>query len=225
MLDAFFLSHTSEPVDIPDAELVDRFLPPRQARYRLDVHDPHAYGALVRPDDFLEMRWHLQDAMRRTLPAFVRVEEEFRALFGRGSGAIEEYRATDARLILVTSGTITSTAREVVDGLRDRGERVGLVKVRMFRPFPAAELCAVLRGADKVAVLDRNLSPGAGGIFAQETRSALFDLAVEDRPMLYGYVVGIGGRDVTPEVIEEIVERTEAAGVPERADLWVGVHA
>jgi len=225
MLDAFFLSHTSEPVDIPDAELVDRFLPPRQARYRLDVRDPHAFGALVRPDDFLEMRWHLQDAMRQTLPAFARVEEEFRAIFGRGSGAIEEYRAADARLILVTSGTITSTAREVVDSLRLRGQRVGLVKVRMFRPFPAADLCTVLRGADKVAVLDRNLSPGAGGIFAQETRSALFDLPADDRPQLFGYVVGIGGRDVTPETILEIVERTEAADVPERADLWVGVHA
>ncbi len=225
VLDAFFLSHTSEPVDIPEAELVDRFLPPRQARYRLDVRDPHSFGALVRPDDFLEMRWHLQDAMRQALPAYATVEKEFEDVFGRRYGAIESYRTSDATLILVTSATMTSTAREVVDVMRDQGEAIGLVKVKMFRPFPADELREALRGADRVAVLDRNLSPGAGGIFAQELRSALYDLPAEDRPALYGYVLGLGGRDVTPDTITEIVEKTRGAGVPDRADIWVGVKA
>lgn len=225
MLDAFYLSHTSEPVDIPEQEQVDRFLPPRQARYKLDVRDPHAFGALVRPDDYPEMRWHLNDAMRQALPAFERVEDEFHGHFGRRYGAVESYRTDGARLVLVTSGTITSTAREVVDATWDRGEPVGLVKVKMFRPVPAADLCAAVRGAGRVAVLDRNLSPGAGGIFAQELRSALYDLPPDDRPLLYGYVVGLGGRDVTPETIEEVIQRTEGAGVPERADLWVGVNA
>lgn len=225
VLDAFFLSHTSEPVDIPEAQLVDRFLPPRHARYRLDVRDPHSFGALVRPDDFLEMRWHLQDALRQALPAFDKVEAEFEAIFGRRYGVIDQYRTTEAELILVTSGTITSTAREAVDILRDQGQSVGLVKVKMFRPFPASDLRLALRGADKVAVLDRNLSPGAGGIFAQELRSALYDLPAEDRPAVYGYVLGLGGRDVTPDTITEIIEKTRNAGAPERADLWVGVKA
>lgn len=223
VLDAFFLSHTSEPVDIPEAELVDRFLPPRRARYRLDVRDPRSFGALVRPDDFLEMRWHLQDAQRQALPAFDQVEAEFDALFGRRYGVIESYRSRDAKLILVTSGTITSTAREVVDFMRDRGESVGLVKVKMFRPFPAADLRLALRGATRVAVLDRNLSPGVGGIFAQELRSALYDLPPEDRPDVYGYVVGLGGRDVTVDTITGIIEQTQAAVAPVRPDIWVGV--
>ncbi len=225
LLDAFYLSHTSEPVDIPSADMVDRFLPPRQPRYRLDVNEPRAFGALVRPDDFLEMRWHLQDAMLNSLAEFKRVEDEFHAVFGRRYGAIESYRASDAKLILVTSGTITSTARDVVDAARDRGESVGLVKVKAFRPFPGAELCAALSGAERVAVLDRNLSPGVGGIFAQELRAALCNVPSENRPQVYGYVLGLGGRDVTPETIEQILERTGAADAPERADLWVGVKA
>jgi pyruvate/2-oxoacid:ferredoxin oxidoreductase alpha subunit len=125
----------------------------------------------------------------------------------------------------VTSGTITSTARYVVNELRDRGEAVGLVKIKMFRPFPTDLLRESLAGAERVAVLDRNISPGHGGIFAEETRSALYDLAPENRPELYGYVLGLGGRDVTPEVIRDIVGQTRFAGRPERADLWVGVKA
>lgn len=225
VLDAFYLSHTSEPVDIPDIADVDRFLPKREPRYRLDPRAPHAFNALVRPDDYLEMRWHLQDAHRRAIAELARVEDEFDAVFGRRWGAIESYRARDAELVLVTSGTITSTAREVVDAARDRGESVGLVKVKLFRPFPAEALRDALRGKGRVAVLDRNLSPGAGGIFAQELRSALYDLPADDRPPVYGYVLGLGGRDVTPDKIEEVIRHTRAAGAPERADHWVGVKA
>jgi pyruvate/2-oxoacid:ferredoxin oxidoreductase alpha subunit len=223
MLDAFYLSHTSEPVDIPAADEVDRFLPPRHAPHRLDVRDPHAFNALVRPDDYLEMRWHLQDGMQRAMPALEQAETEFHTLFARRYGAIELYRTSGAELVLVTSGTITSTAREVVDGLRDKGRAVGLVKVRMFRPFPVDALCDALRGVSRVAVLDRNLSPGAGGIFAQELRAALYGLPTEDRPGVTGCVVGLGGRDVTTEVIEGIVDQVERGDAPHRADVWVGV--
>jgi pyruvate/2-oxoacid:ferredoxin oxidoreductase alpha subunit len=221
VLDAFYLSHTAEPVDIPEPEQVDRFLPPRTPRYRLDVKDPHAFGALVRPDDYMEMRWHLQDAMRSSIARFDAVEEEWATIFGRRYGAIERYRTEDADLVLVTSGTITSTARHVVDQRRENGERIGLVKVKMFRPFPTDALRAALAGVDRVAVLDRNFSPGHGGIFASELRSALYDVPPEDRPHVYGYVLGLGGRDVTPAILDGI--RMPAA--PERADIWVGVKA
>ncbi|MEJ2503681.1 MAG: hypothetical protein P8177_10295 [Gemmatimonadota bacterium] len=136
---------------------------------------------------------------------------------------MEGYRAADAELLLVTSGTVTSTAREVVDRRRAAGERVGLVKVKMFRPFPTDRLRETLRTAERVAVLDRNISPGHGGIFAEETRSALYDVPLDDRPKLFGYVLGLGGRDVTPAVIEEVIERTRAVDTPPREDLWVGV--
>ncbi len=223
VLDAFFLSHTAEPVDIPDQELVDGFLPRREARYKLDVKDPHAFGALVRPDAYMEMRLQQQEAMERAHDVFAEIETEWEALTGRGYGDIEGYRTEGADLLLVTSSTITSTAREVVDARRDAGEAVGLVKVKMFRPFPTEHLRALLSGVSRVAVLDRNISPGHGGIFAEELRSALYDVPPDDRPTLFGYVVGLGGRDVTPAVIGEIIDGTRAAERPEREDLWVGV--
>jgi len=225
VLDAFYLSHTSEPVDIPPQELVDGFLPKREARYRLDVDKPRAFGALTRPDVYMEMRLRQQEAMDEARGVFEKVETEWERLTGRRYGAIESYRAEGAELLLVTSGTITSTSRYVVDELRERGEAVGLVKVKMFRPFPTDALRDALAPAARVAVLDRNISPGHGGIFAEEIRSALYDLAPERRPELYGYIIGLGGRDVTPEVIHDVVSRTRAAERPTREDLWVGVTA
>jgi pyruvate/2-oxoacid:ferredoxin oxidoreductase alpha subunit len=110
-----------------------------------------------------------------------------------------------------------------VNELRAAGKKVGLVKVKMFRPSPITELRKALAGVSKVAVLDRNISPGHGGVFAQEIRSALYEMPPEDRPTLFGYVLGLGGRDVTPKTIHEIVDRTLASKAPERQDLWVGV--
>ncbi len=224
VLDAFYLSHTAEPVDIPDQEAVDAFLPPRKARYQLDVKDPRSFGALVRPDSYMEMRWQLQEAMGRAGAVLQEVEEDWARCCGRRYGAVEGYRVEDAALILVTSGTITSTARFVVDRLREGGEAVGLVKVKMFRPFPAGALRDLLAGAERVAVLDRNLSPGRGGIFAEELRAALYSGNGFPRPEVYGYVLGLGGRDVTPPVIEDIVKRTWRSPGPEREDLWVGLN-
>ncbi len=224
ILDAFFLSHTSEPVDLTDQEIVDEFLPQRVAQYKLDTADPRAFGALVRPDAYMEMRWQQQEAMRDTLKLMPEVDDAWAKLTGRKYGAIETYRTDGAELLLVTSGTITSTARHVVDERREKGEAVGLVKVKMFRPFPTGALREALAGADRVAVLDRNISPGHGGIFAEEIRSALYDVPLEDRPQLFGYVLGLGGRDVTPAVIDSIVDRTLTADQPERPDLWVGVE-
>lgn len=225
VLDAFFLSHTAEPVDVPDQEVADAFLGSRQARYKLDVNDPKAFGALVKPDAYMEMRWHLQQAMQRVPEVLEEVEREFAKRFGRRYEAVERYRVDGADLVLVTSGTITSTARFVVDRLRERGEAVGLIKVKMFRPFPAEPLRAALmqRGVERVAVLDRNLSPGRGGIFAEELKAALYGGNGAPRPKVFGYIVGLGGRDVTPRVIEDIVAQTRAADAPAPEDIWVGV--
>jgi pyruvate/2-oxoacid:ferredoxin oxidoreductase alpha subunit len=224
VLDAFYLSHTSEPVDVTEQEDVDRFLPKREAAYKMDTTDPRAFGALVKPDAYMEMRWHQQEAMKEARDVFRRVEGEWEELTGRRYGPVEDYRTEDAELLLVTSGTITSTARHVVDERRAAGEAVGLIKVKMFRPFPTEELRALLGGVDRVAVLDRNISPGHGGIFAEEIRSALYDVPPEDRPILFGYVVGLGGRDVTPAVIDDVIENTRSKVRPEREDLWVGVE-
>ena len=224
MLDGFYLSHTAEPVDVPDQEMVDRFLPPRVARFKLDVDDPHAFGALVRPDTYMEMRWLQQEALREVPRVFENVEADWMRMFGRSYGAVESYRAEDAELLLVTSGTVTSTARFVVDQRRAAGEAIGLVKVKMFRPFPTALLRKALAGVERVAVLDRNISPGHSGIFAEELRAALYDAPADERPDVYGYVLGLGGRDITPVVIDDVIERTRQSTKSEREDLWVGVN-
>jgi pyruvate/2-oxoacid:ferredoxin oxidoreductase alpha subunit len=226
VLDAFFLSHTSEAVDIPEAEQIDAFLKPREAELKLDVNRPRAFGGLTRPDVYMEMRLRQQEAMREVFGAWAEIEANWSKRFGRRWGAIESYRTEDAELVLLTSGTITSTTRYVVDQQRAAGRRIGLVKVKMFRPFPTDLLRRALAGVPRVAVLDRNISPGHSGIFAEELRAALYDLPAERRPRIDGYVVGLGGRDVTPAVIEEIVGLGSApkpAGAVE--DLWVGVKS
>jgi len=224
VLDAFFLSHTSEPVDIPSQESVDALIGRREARYKLDLEDPRAFGALARPDVYMEFRMRQQEAMREAHGVLDTIHAAWEEHFGRRYHAVERYRTDDADLLLVTSGTITSTARYVINRRREAGERVGLVKVKLFRPFPTRELREALRNTPKVAVLDRNISPGHGGIFAEEIRSALYDLDASERPELFGYVLGLGGRDVTPEVIDNIIDETRNAEAPEREDLWVGVQ-
>ena len=227
VLDAFYLSHTYEPVDIPEPAEVDDFLPKRVARYRLDTSEPHSYGALATPAVYMEMRLRQQEAMAQALTVLDAVDEEWGRRFGRRYGAIECYRTEDAELVLVVSGTVTSTARHVVNQLRAKGEKVGLVKARLFRPFPTEAMRGALAGVPHVAVLDRNISPGRSGIFAEEIRSALYDLDPKRRPAIHGYIVGLGGRDVRPETILDCVDRARAAardGTPEREDVWVGVH-
>ena len=225
VLDAFFLSHTSEPVDIPDAADVDAFLPKREAALKLDTADPHAFGALTTPAVYMEMRLRQQEAFDGVPDAYRAIDAEWAARFGRSWSPVEAYRCDGADTVLVTSGTVTSTARHVVNERRARGEKVGLVKVKMFRPFPTHLLRETLAGIPRVAVLDRNISPGHGGIFAEELRSSLYDLADWLRPRVDGYIVGLGGRDVTPAVIEECLDRTraKAASSSVREDQWVGV--
>ncbi len=228
VLDAFFLSHTSEPVDIPEPAEVDAFLPRREAALKLDVNEPHAFGALARPEVYMEMRLRQQEAMEQTVPVFEEIDEDWGRRFGRRWGAIESYRTDGAEIVLITSGTVTSTARYTINQRRARGEKVGLVKVKMFRPFPTGLLRKALAGVPRVAVLDRNISPGHGGIFAEELRSALYDLEPARRPRVDGFILGLGGRDVTPAVIDECIDRcrsTPAGASAAREDLWVGVNS
>jgi pyruvate ferredoxin oxidoreductase alpha subunit len=225
VLDAFFLSHTSEPVDIPEPADVDGFLPRRETSLKLDVANPRAFGALTTPAAYMEMRMRQQEAFDQVPEAYRAIDADWMRRFGRSWGAIEPYRMEGADTVLVTSGTVTSTARHVVNERRALGEKVGLLKIKMFRPFPTRALREALAGLPRVAVLDRNISPGHGGIFAEELRSALYDVAESLRPRVDGYVIGLGGRDVTPAVIGECLDRTRGKGASSavREDEWVGV--
>jgi len=221
VLDAFVLSHTEEPVDIPEPADVDRFLPPYQPQFKLEPGEPHSFYGLVAPEHYMELRFKMEQAMEESLVVAQRVGIEFGQAFGRSYDVVERYRLDDADLVLVTSGSITGTSRVVVDELRDKGQKVGLLKIRMFRPFPVAAVREALSKAQKVAVIDRNISYGVGGIFAAELKTALY--GAPHQPVVFPFVIGLGGRDVTPQSIHSIVAYTERHDAPLEPIIWMEV--
>jgi pyruvate ferredoxin oxidoreductase alpha subunit len=220
VLDAFVLSHTAEPVEIPAQETADLYLPPYQAEYMLDTSHPAAFGGLTTPENYMELRFKIQQAMEDALDQFQVADDRFYELFGRRYGLVEPYRVEGAELLLVTSSTVTSTAREVIDELRDAGRKVGLLKIRLFRPFPSDLVRQAAESVKKIAVIDRNIGFGVGGIFAQEVRAALYGYS--EIPV-FGFVAGLGGRDMTPSVIREIVDYADSREQQENL-VWIGVR-
>ena len=218
VLDAFYLSHTFETVDLPDIERVDRFLPPYHPRYRLDPKDPKTIGSLTPPELLTEMRFQIQQAMEEAKSVILQVNEEYYRIFGRRYGLVEAYRCDDPELVVVTSGTVSSTCREVVDRYRSEGKAVGLLKIRIFRPFPSEDVRRALKGVPKVAVIDRNISYGVGGIFAAELKSAI--CSEEERPTVFSYITGLGGRDITVETLSRVIENTIEQDDPGSPILW-----
>jgi pyruvate/2-oxoacid:ferredoxin oxidoreductase alpha subunit len=238
VLDAFVLSHTEEPVDIPDQAAVDAFLPPYQPRYKLQPGEPHSFFGLVAPEHWMELRFKMQRAMDEAVQISQQVGVQFGKAFGRPYDVVEKYRMEGAELALVTSGSITSTSREVVDELRAQGQNVGLLKMRMFRPFPFAAVREALAGVKKAAVVDRNISYGHGGIFASEIKAALYGNVLSaakgtssDRysvsplggPTIFPFIIGLGGRDVTPQSIRSIISYTQEHERPETEIIWMEV--
>ncbi len=221
VLDAFVLSHTEEPVDIPDQATVDGFLPPYKPKFKLQPGDPHSFYALVAPEHFMELRYKMQQAMEEAVEVTRQVGAEFGKVFGRPYDVVEKYRMDDAEIALVTSGSITGTSRVVVDELRTKGQKVGLLKMRMFRPFPFAAVRQELAGVKKVAVIDRNISFGQGGVFAAELKSALYGMA--DQPTIFPFVIGLGGRDVTPQSVRSIVSHIQQHDRPAEEIIWMEV--
>jgi pyruvate ferredoxin oxidoreductase alpha subunit len=220
-LDAFFLSHTSEPVSIPDQEKVDAYLPPFAPPFTLDTADPHAFGGLPASDTYMELRARMERAMRRAIDVASEADDEYGRAFGRRYGLVDTYRTDGAGTIFVTSGTAAGTARRVIDEYRQQGVAVGLARIRLFRPFPFDEIRRVLGKADTVVVFDRNISFGHGGIMASEIRAALYQQA--NQPRVFSFVGGLGGRDVTPDTIRRAIEYSRERGTPEADMLWLGL--
>jgi pyruvate/2-oxoacid:ferredoxin oxidoreductase alpha subunit len=221
VLDAFALSHTYEVVDIPDQALVDKFLPPFQPEIRLTPSDPHAFGGLTSPDHYFELRYKLERDMEKAPALIEETGREFKKIFGRSLDLVDPYLCDDAELIFVTSGTAGYTARVAVDELRKEGLKAGNLRMRVFRPFPFARVREVVAKAKKVAVLDRNISYGAHGIFYQEVKSALY--GPQPSPPVFGFIAGLGGRDITVDSFREISSYTLARAKPEEDIVWIGV--
>jgi pyruvate/2-oxoacid:ferredoxin oxidoreductase alpha subunit len=218
--DAFILSHTYEPVDIPDQKVIDKFLPPINNPEALKVGEARAFGSVTNPDFHMEFRIKMHDTYQKAAEKFQEIDAEYAKRLGRGYGIVEPYRCEDAELIMVTAGSLAGPTQMVVDSLRDKGIKAGRVKLKMFRPFPTEALQEVLKPTKKILVLDRNLSPGTGGIFAHEIRSAL---KRDERPV-WGFVAGIGGRDITPDLIESMFFDAIGADAPVSNTIFKGVR-
>ena len=202
-MDGFVTSHTQMVVDLPEQEGVDRYLPLCDVPHRLSHSRPATIGGLTWPRDTERHRRDIQEAMERVPRVLGEALDEFEVVFGRRpDGALVAEKTDDAETIVIASSTMAATLRRVVRARRLRGERIGMIRIKQFRPFPRHELLDAVGGARRVAVLDRNHSPGSGGIFWSEVAATLRgrDLLLQD------YIVGLGGGDVTPATLDSIID-------------------
>jgi pyruvate/2-oxoacid:ferredoxin oxidoreductase alpha subunit len=209
--DAFVLSHTMMQTEIPSQELVDQFLPQMDLPHRIG-DTPVTIGGLDFPHETEVHRKQHAEAMARVPEVYEEVRKEFVQVFGREpAGPVVSYRMEDAEIVFVSMGTTGSTVRTLVDRARDKGIPAGGIRIRMFRPFPGEALRKALQGAKKIAVLDRNISLGLGGV----TWSELKDWAPKDA-LVQDYMIGLGGGDIRPEHLEKLLEdlRSLDAEVP-----------
>jgi len=202
-MDGYILSHGYEVVDLAEQEMVDKFLPPYQPEYKLDPEEPLTLGLLGDPNYYMETRWAIQETMKEALDLLPKIESEFSENFKRQQPVlVEEYKTQDAEKILVALGSVAGTVKEVVDELRKEGEKVGLLRIIAFRPFPKDQVFNALKNADKIGILDKSISLGSVSPVYMEISSLFQERGINKN--ISGFVAGLGGRDITPEVVKEI---------------------
>jgi pyruvate ferredoxin oxidoreductase alpha subunit len=203
-VDGFILTHAYERMDVPDQEQVDRFLPPFEPRQVLDPSDPISIGAMVGPEAFTEVRYMEHHKQMQALEIIPEITKEFEEIFGRDSGGlISTYRAEDADTLIVTLGSVIGTISEVIDEMRDKGQKIGAVTIRSFRPFPLDEIHEVLKKTQRVVVFEKCLAVGLGGIVASNVRMAHRGLTTP----VYTVIGGLGGRPITRKSLNELFEK------------------
>lgn len=222
--DAFFLSHTSEIVDLPPQEELDAFLGTYEPDVRLDIDNPRSFGSLSMPHQWYpEFRYKIQEGMEHAVEAIERVDREYGSLFGRSyGGLLDLYRCEDADTVIVAAGSMCSTIRAAIEELRSEGVKVGMARIRVFRPFPTEAFRALAKDVRSLVVLDRSFSMGSEGAFFSEVKAALYPLS--DRPDVRGFAVGIGGRDITIETIRSIITDSQRPDTGITAQKWVGLR-
>ena len=229
--DGAFLTHSQQIVQMPTQAQVDEFLPPYdRGDFVLHPDNPITIAPQVNEDWLIEIRRQTDAAMRRSRDVIIEAHEDLKRIFNRedDNPFIEEYMTEDADVVLVGMGTLSLPLKVTVRRLREQGRKVGFVRVRWFRPFPAPELRAALSRFKAVGIIDRDYSLGApqnGGVLYTEIRSALYE--VENRPLIMGFICGLGGREVTVESATEMFDKTQEvaeAGKIEDPLLWIGVR-
>ena len=227
--DGFYLSFLAEGVNIPEREEVDMFLAPlkeQPERPKLVPGGPLACGTHGILEGFVELRYKHCAAMERAKGKFDEIDKHFGEFFGRRyGGQIEAYRSEDAEIVLVTSGSAAGTVKAVVDGKRKQGMKVGLVKIRMFRPFPWEKLIGALKGKRAIGVIDRSICFGWNcGPMYMELKSLLSEIGL--MPML-SFIDGLASLDITKAHVEEMIDKVYAAaqGKSYQRVTWVALEA
>lgn len=204
-LDGFTLSHVTEPVILPEQSEVDRFLPRFQYPFALNPDKPMTHGAFGPPEIYSETKLAQEVAFRNSKEVILQGWKEFGDIFGRYYHPVEEYKTKDAEILLLTMGAFTETAKIVIDDRRDKGEAIGLISLRLWRPFPFEEFRRTVKGTRLIIVFERCVSFGVGGPAFSEIRSALYD--EEPRPKVVNIIGGLGGRDMSEENFDYVINR------------------
>ncbi len=224
-MDGFYLTHSFEPVELPTQGAVDEFLPPFHFARTLNPAVPMTLGGGSEPDNYQEYRVLQHEAMENSRAVIEAFDADFGTQFGRSwGGLLDGYRLEGAQTVVLGTGSLMGAVRDVVDRLCDQGRAVGALRLRCLRPFPARELVGRLGSAQRIIVLEKALSVGAGGIIAAELRAALQQAGITTP--VESVIGGLGGRDLTPDVIEAVVRNAgpDEAGVSCRFAPQVAVH-
>ena len=204
-IDGFHLSHVIESVVLPEADEVKKFLPPLHPLYTLNPDKPLTMGAFAAPDLYAEAKKAQDEALRSSREVVLEAWREFGKLFGRDYSPVETFRGEDADVLLLTMGSFSEVAMEAIDLLREGGEKVGGIRLRLWRPFPFEEFRQAVSGAKLLIVLDRAVSFGGPGPVCAEVKAALSHL--ERKPPVIGFIGGLGGRDIPVKGFQEMIHR------------------
>jgi pyruvate ferredoxin oxidoreductase alpha subunit len=204
--DGFHLTHVTEPVILPGQEEVDKFLPKFRYPFALDPDKPMTLGAFAPPDIYSEAKVAQEVAIRKSKAVVIQGFREFGEIFGRYYYPVEPYKTEGAKTLLLTMGSFSETAKTVIDTKKDRGESVGLINLRLWRPFPFEELRQAVKGAETLIIFDRCISfGGPGGPVSSEIRSALY--GEKEGPEVLSFIGGLGGRDMSAKDFEYVIDR------------------
>ena len=218
-IDGFQLTHMVEPVEMPSQEDVDKFLPPFVPHATLHPAKPVTMGAFAMSDYFTEIMKAKDEAIKNSQKVILEVWDEWAKMFGRSYKPVETYMASDADILMLTMGSMGETAKLAIAELRAKGVKAGLLKLRLWRPFPFAEIKAAVKNAKKLIVTDRAVSfGGPGGPVFSEIKSALY--TENQHPAIYNYIYGLGGRDVTVKDFIGMFERVLADTADKAVDTY-----
>jgi len=225
-MDGWVLTHSYERVYFVEQEEVDRFLPPFQPVNFLDVKDPKSWGSYAEENMLLEFKYSVHDAMQKGKKRIKEIFSELAGVTGRDyGGLIEAYQTEDADVILLGMGSVAGTVKEAVDEMRSEGKKVGLVKIRCYRPFPYEDILEAIDGAKIIAVLEANYSLGSEGAVGMDLKAKL--CGRPDAPLVVDVIAGLGGREVNKGAVREIVQRSEEvhkSGLPLQEPYWAGLN-